>query len=81
MINEQTLEPEILNVTKNVTFTPIELKYFVLELKDMMAEGKFDLPKVIHNARYRVEIEKSEQQFKEGHYVEFTDVEWEKVYK
>ena len=44
MSDTQTLSPEILNVTENVTFTPLELKYFVLELKDMMAEGKFDLP-------------------------------------
>lgn len=58
MIESQTLDPEILNVTENVTFTPLEWKYFVLELKDMMAEGKFDLQKVIHNARCFAELER-----------------------
>lgn len=52
MIESQTLNPEILNVTEDVTFTPLELKYFVLELKDMMTEGKFDLPKIIRAARF-----------------------------
>lgn len=78
MIESQTLKPEILNVTEDVTFTPLELKYFVLELKDMMAEGKFDLPKVIHNARYFAELERRDNNIKAGHYVKFTDEEWEK---
>ena len=77
MINEQTLNPEILNVTEDVTFTPLELKYFVLELKDMMAEGKFDLPKVIRAARFYAELERSENQIKAGKVVTFTDEEWE----
>ena len=78
MAETQTLSPEILNVTENVTFTPLEWKYFVLELKDMMAEGKFDLPKVIRAARFYAEIERSDKQLKEGHYVSFTNEEWEK---
>ena len=75
MINEQTLNPEILNVTEDVTFTPLEWKYFVLELKDMMAEGKFDLPKVINNARYWAEIERRTERMKAGHYVEHDLIE------
>ena len=78
MIESQTVNPEILNVTENVTFTPLELKYFVLELKDMMTEGKFDLPKVIRAARFYAEIERGDQRLKEGHYVEFTDEDWDK---
>jgi hypothetical protein len=78
MIESQTLNPEILNVTENVTFTPLELKYFVLELKDMMAEGKFDLPKVIRAARFYAEMERRDNNIKAGHYVKFTDEEWEK---
>ena len=81
MIESQTLNPEILNVTEDVTFTPLELKYFVLELKDMMAEGKFDLPKVIRAARFYAEIERSDNSIKAGHYVRFTDEEWEKFIK
>ena len=78
MADTQTLSPEILNVTENVTFTPLELKYFVLELKDMMAEGKFDLPKVIRAARFYAEIERSDRQLREGKVITFTDEEWEK---
>ncbi|MBE8952008.1 MAG: hypothetical protein SR1Q7_02550 [Quinella sp. 1Q7] len=78
MTESQTLNPEILNVTENVTFTPLEWKYFVLELKDMFAEGKFDLPKVIRAARFYAEIERSDNSFKAGHYVKFTDEEWQK---
>ena len=77
MAETQTLSPEILNVTENVTFTPLELKYFVLELKDMMAEGKFDLPKVIRAARFYAEMERRDKNIKAGHYVSFTDEEWE----
>ena len=71
MADTQTLSPEI-------TFTPLELKYFVLELKDMMAEGKFDLPKVIRAARFYAEMERRDKSIKAGHYVSFTDEEWER---
>ena len=75
-LNPETLNQEILKVTENVTFTPLELKYFVLELKDMLAEGKFDLPKVIRAARFYAEIERSDMQLKEGKVVTFTEEEW-----
>ncbi len=75
-LNPETLNQEILKVTENVTFTPLELKYFVLELKDMLAEGKFDLPKVIRAARFYAEIERSDTQLKEGKVVTFTEEEW-----
>lgn len=77
MIEMQTLEQEIANVKEDVTFTPLELKYFVLELKDMMAEGKFDLPKLIRAARFYAELERSDKQFEEGKFVRFTPEEWE----
>ena len=79
MADTQTLSPEILNVTENVTFTPLELKYFVLELKDMMTEGKFDIPKLIHAARYWAELERRDRDIKAGrNLITFTDEEWEK---
>ena len=77
MNETQTLESEILNVTEDVTFTPLEWKYFVLELKDMIDEGKFDLPKVIRAARFYAELERSDKQFEEGKVVRFTPEEWE----
>ena len=75
MIDAQTLDAEILKVKDDVTFTPLELKFFVLELKDMVAEGKFDLAKVIHNARYFAEIERRIERMKAGHYVEHDLIE------
>ena len=79
MINEQTLNPEILNVTEDVTFTPLELKYFALELKDMISEGKLNLKKAVHNARYWAELERRDNDIKAGrNIVKFTDEEWEK---
>ena len=75
MVNEQTLNPEILNVTENVTFTPLELKFFALELKDMISEGKLNLKKAVHNARYWAEIERRTERMKAGHYVEHDLIE------
>lgn len=75
MIEAQTLNPEMLNVTENVTFTPLEWKYFVLELKDMIAEDKFDLPKVIRAARFYAEVERRTERMKAGHYVEHDLIE------
>ena len=70
MVETQTLNPEILNVTEDVTFTPLELKFFALELKDMISEGKLNLKKAVHNARYWAEIERRTERMKAGHYVE-----------
>jgi len=70
MVETQTLDPEILNVTEDVTFTPLELKFFALELKDMISEGKLNLKKAVHNARYWAEIERRTERMKAGHYVE-----------
>ena len=78
MVETQTLNPEILNVTEDVTFTPLELKYFALELKDMISEGKLNLKKAVHNDRYFAELERRDDEIKAGHYVKFTDEEWEK---
>ena len=78
MIEAQIPNPEVMNVKENVTFTPLEWKYFVLELKDMIAEGKFDLPKVIRAARFYAEIERRDNDIKAGkNLIKFTDEEWE----
>ena len=74
----QALNQEMLEVKENITFTPLEWKYFVLELKEMIAKGEFNIAKVIHNARYFAELERSENEIKAGHYVKFTEEEWEK---
>ena len=76
----QALNQEILtDAGENITFTPLEWKYFVLELKDMIAEGEFNLSKVIHNARYFAELERRDNDIKAGrNLITFTDEEWEK---
>ena len=76
MIDAQTLNLENLNEGKPLTLTPLELKYFVLELKDMFAAGEFDIPKVINAARFYAKIERSTQQYKQGKCVTFTEKEW-----
>ena len=77
MTEAQTLNLENLNEGKSITFTPLELKYFVLELKDMLATGEVDIPKVINAARFYAQIERSTQQYKQGKCVTFTEKEWE----
>ena len=75
----QALDNEILTDTsENITFTPLEWKYFVLELKSMIANGEFNLPKVINNAKFYAEIERRTKDIKAGRYIEFTSEEWEK---
>ena len=55
------------------------MKLFKDELDRQLEEGNgIDLLKAIRNARYRVEIDRSTESIKAGHYIEFTDAEWEK---
>ena len=55
------------NSDESVTFSLSELKYFVAEMKEMMAEGKtIDIPKAIHNAKYFANLEPSIKQLNEG---------------
>jgi len=61
-----------------ITFTPRELKFFALELKDMIAAGEFDIAKALHSARFYAEMARRTENIKAGHYVEFTAEEWEK---
>lgn len=79
MTEAQILNLENLNEGKPITFTPLELKYFVLELKDMFKAGELDIPKVINAARFYAKIERSTQQYKQGKCVTFTEKEWDFV--
>lgn len=72
----QALDREILtDAGENITFTPLEWKYFVLELKDMIAAGEFNLSKVINNARFYAEIERRTERIKAGHWTEHELIE------
>jgi len=48
---------------------PLEWKYFVLELKEIIASGEFNIPKVINKARFYAEMERRTESIKAGHYV------------
>ena len=63
------------------TFNSSELKFFALEIKDMIVEGKdIDLGKAARNAKYLAEIERRANDLKSGrNVVTFTDEEWENL--
>lgn len=55
-----------------------ELKYFALEICDMVDEGqKIDLGKAARNAKYLAEIDRRFDKVKAGHYVEHELIEVE----
>ena len=69
----------ILPVNESITFEPLEMKYFILEVKEMIDNNEIiDLPKAIHNAKYFSMLEEREREVMEGKVVTFTDEEWEK---
>ena len=79
MIEAQTLEQANLDDSKLINFAPAELKLFKDELDKQFAAGNgVDIFKALRNARYWAEIDRRTERIKAGHYVEFTDAEWEK---
>lgn len=78
MIEIQTLEQENIDANKIINFAPAELKLFKDELDKQLAEGNgIDILKALRNARYLAELDKSEKQFAEGYFIEFTHEDWE----
>ena len=75
---EKILANETDDDTK-ITFTPLELKYFALELKDMIAAGEFDIPKAIRNARFYAEIAQRTENIKAGHWTEHGLIETDEL--
>lgn len=73
----QTLNQKCLDEGESITFAPREWQYFVQELNDMIAEGKFDVIQAVNNARYLSMLDKSFKQLEKGKCVTFTDEEWE----
>ena len=71
---EKILANETDDDTK-IIFTPLELKYFALELKDMIAAGEFDIPKAIHSARFYAEIARHRAEIKAGHWTKHELIE------
>ena len=82
MIDEQTLTTEILNVTEDVTFTPDEWRFFVLELNDMVSlDDEINIDNAINNARYLAMLDKSFKQIEKEGFASFTDEEWNNFVK
>ena len=57
---------ELKEIKEDVTFTPLELKFFVQELE---MRGYTEIKKCIHNARYLAKIERSYNQAMNGEVV------------
>ena len=67
--------PSEVDDNEQITFTGLEWKFFVAELKDMIAVGEFDIAKVIHSARFYAEMTRRKEQIKAGHWVEHDLIE------
>lgn len=61
MSNDQTITDEEFSDRdiaddEQITFTGLELRYFVLELKDMFFSGNLNIPKAIYSARIGADL-------------------------
>ena len=83
MLNSQTVAreeilPNEIDDAAQITFTGLELKFFALELKDMIAAGEFDIAKAMTGARFYAEIARRTADIKAGKFKSFADEEWDK---
>ena len=60
---------ELKEIKEDVTFTPLELKFFLQELE---MRGFKEIKKCIHNARYLAKLERSYNQAMKGEIVSKT---------
>lgn len=67
---------EFETITEDVTFTPLELKFFVQELE---MRGCTEIKKCIHNAHYLAKIERSYNQAMNGEVIVKTLKELEEM--
>lgn len=82
MIESQALNLENVDEGKPITFTPLEWRFFVSQLNDMISiGGEFDLIQVIDNARYLALLDKSFKELEEKKCVTFTEKEWDAFVK
>ena len=79
-LKEKNFLPQIFseekNITQSVTLSPSEMKYYVAEIAEMLAEGKIiDIPKAIHNAKYFAEVYHSIADIEAGNWTEHELIE------
>ena len=80
MLNAQTITDEKFLTSdvaddEQITFTGLEWKFFVSELKDMIAAGEFNISKAIHSARFYAEMARCTERIKAGHWTEHELIE------
>ena len=69
---------EIFGTEENITFDKYEWKNFLIEIKNMVKDGKeIDFAKAMHNARYLGKLDRADEEFKAGHWVEHDIIEVE----
>ncbi len=69
---------ENFDTEEDVTFDKYELKNFIQEIKNMILEGEeINLARAIHNARYLGKLDRADEEFKAGHWVEHDIIEVE----
>ena len=74
MQREEILKDEV-DDNAQITFTGLEWKFFVAELKDMIAAGEFDIAKAMRSARFYAEMTRRTEKIKAGHWVEHDLIE------
>ena len=67
---------ELKEIKEDVTFTPLELKFFLQELE---MRGFKEIKKCIHNARYLADIERAHNELENGGGVKMSLAELEKI--
>ena len=69
---------ENFDIEEGVTFDKYEWKNFLIEIKNMVKDGKeVDFAKAIRNARYLGKLDRADEEFKAGHWVEHDIIEVE----
>jgi len=67
---------ELETITEDVTFTPLELKFFLQELE---LRGFGEIKKCIHNARYLAEVKRTHNELENGGGIKMSLAEVEKI--
>ena len=69
---------ENFNFEDGVSFDKYELKNFIQEIKLMVTEGKeINISRAVHNARYLGKLDRADDEFKAGHWIEHDIIEVE----
>ena len=81
MADTQTIDLDVIDETKPITFEPLEWKFFKEEVAKQFADDDFDALKAIRRARYQAMLHRGFTQLAEGrgHFHELIEVEDEQT--